>query len=96
MVVEIEQLIYIISSGKITTRESKLEYVLIPPTEVFTSKPNKHEVMKVDRSSSCSKVYMNICIYMYVYIYTCMYVYIYIYIHIYTYICMFIFIYIYI
>jgi len=56
IVVEIEQLIYIISSGKITTRESKLEYVLIPPTEVFTSKPNKHEVMKVDRSSSCSKV----------------------------------------
>jgi hypothetical protein len=55
-VVEIEQLIYIISLGKVTTRESKLEYVLIPPIEVFTFKPDKHEVIKVDRSFPCNKL----------------------------------------
>jgi hypothetical protein len=56
IVAEVEQLIYTIASGKVTTRESRLEYVFIPPTEVFTFKPNKHEVMKVGRFTSYNKL----------------------------------------
>jgi hypothetical protein len=56
IVAEVEQLIYTMATEKLNIRESRLEYVSFAPTEAFTFKPNKNEVMKVVRSSESNKL----------------------------------------